>query len=133
MYDARDDRRTSPAAAQPSGEQNMPDDGHGSRILKIQKGRTRADSGRWCRVLLGFVACSGGWSAPLLAVARSDESQRVQFSRDNPPILADKCFQCHGPDAAQRQTELRLGLGNVAHAARDGRRAIVPGNLLPAN
>ena len=32
----------------------------------------------------------------------------VDFNRDVRPILADTCFQCHGPDAKQRKAELRL-------------------------
>ncbi len=35
-------------------------------------------------------------------------SAKLSFSRDIRPILADKCFKCHGPDAKQRKGKLRL-------------------------
>ena len=53
----------------------------------------------------------------------------VDFSRDILPLLSDNCFKCHGPDKANRQTELRLDKHESAVAAlASGLTAIVPGN-----
>jgi hypothetical protein len=57
----------------------------------------------------------------LLAVAALGFASRlnadpVDFNRDVRPILSDKCFACHGPDARVRKADLRLdtsdGLGD---------------------
>jgi hypothetical protein len=51
----------------------------------------------------------------------------VEFNRDIKPLLSDRCFPCHGPDAAKRKAGLRFDQESSAKADRDGRHAIVPG------
>lgn len=53
--------------------------------------------------------------------------ERVDFHREIRPILADVCYQCHGPDDAARQSELRLDKKESTFADLGGYRAIVPG------
>ncbi|MCA9262545.1 MAG: PSD1 domain-containing protein, partial [Planctomycetales bacterium] len=50
----------------------------------------------------------------------------VDFGRDVRPILSSHCITCHGPDAAERQGELRLDLER--HAKDPDSAAIVPGD-----
>jgi mono/diheme cytochrome c family protein len=53
----------------------------------------------------------------------------VEFNRDVRPILADKCFICHGPDAATKKVPFRLDREEFAKAdLSGGRHAIVEGN-----
>ncbi len=62
-----------------------------------------------------------------LPVAGAQEADGVDFSRDVLPILSDKCFVCHGPDAAEIGDDmLRLDSFEGASAERDGQKAIDP-------
>ncbi len=49
---------------------------------------------------------------------------KIEFNRDVRPILSDKCFFCHGPDAKKREADLRLDVRDVAVKAK----AIIPGD-----
>ncbi len=67
-------------------------------------------------------------TAIVLTPAPAREPPRLDFNRDVLPLLADRCFKCHGPDGAARKADLRLDDAVAAVAERDGVRAIVPGD-----
>ena len=45
--------------------------------------------------------------------------RQVEFNRDVRPILSDKCYSCHGPDAVPKKIPLRLD-SEAAAASRPG-------------
>jgi hypothetical protein len=51
---------------------------------------------------------------PLLALAIPLAAQTVDFQREIRPVLAENCFQCHGPDPATRMAGLRLDVKESA-------------------
>lgn len=56
--------------------------------------------------------------------------ETVSYNFHIRPIFSDKCFKCHGPDAAQRQASLRLDLADSAYLPlkeTKGAYALVPG------
>jgi Protein of unknown function (DUF1553)/Protein of unknown function (DUF1549)/Planctomycete cytochrome C len=67
--------------------------------------------------------------AILLAASsgRSATDAKLEYNRDVRPILSDKCFKCHGPDAQARKAELRLDVRESALALHDGVPPLVPG------
>lgn len=53
----------------------------------------------------------------------------VDYTYDVKPILSDRCFACHGPDANHQKADLRLDMAEVAYKkeAESGLKAIKPG------
>ena len=67
--------------------------------------------------------------AVLALIAGMSAAQEIEFNRDIRPILSDKCYTCHGPGVANRQTKLRFDTESAAKQDLGGRFAIVPGDL----
>src|SRR4051794_2567994 len=66
------------------------------------------------RTLLLFFAAAMLWADPLWA------NPSIDLNRDVRPILADKCFTCHGPDAASKHVPFRLDREDAARRALSG-------------
>jgi len=67
----------------------------------------------------GYWMC---FAALLLLVPSAGNCADISFNTRIRPILAEYCYQCHGPDAEQREADLRLDVEDAAKA-----EAIVPG------
>jgi hypothetical protein len=67
--------------------------------------------------------------AVLALIAGVSAAQEIEFNRDIRPILSDRCYTCHGPGVANRQTKLRFDTESAAKQDLGGRFAIVPGDL----
>src|SRR5688572_22266018 len=81
--------------------------------------------GRWlmrCR-LLGMAMFATVLCKPAFAA-----EPPVDFNREIRPLLAKKCFACHGPDDTHREAGLRLDQRDGAiEKLESGATAIVPG------
>jgi len=53
----------------------------------------------------------------------------IDFNQQIRPILSDKCFKCHGPDAKNQKSKLRLDSFENATKSHGGIVALVPGKL----
>ena len=67
----------------------------------------------------------------LSAVTASSAERPVDFNREVRPILSDRCYGCHGPDADKgRKAGLRLDeLAGATKKLKSGDIAVVPGDL----
>lgn len=77
----------------------------------------------WMLALVIAVAINGAAAVGICA-----EDTR-QFNRDVLPILADRCFACHGFDSSRREAGLRLDQRDGStRTLESGARAVVPGD-----
>ncbi len=79
-----------------------------------------------------YIILAGAGLFTLIESCKShrESDERISYNFDIRPILSDKCFACHGPDANKRQAGLRLDLESSAYAAlkeHPGAHAIIPG------
>jgi mono/diheme cytochrome c family protein len=78
-------------------------------------------------VVLALFAATGFWYEQTARGQQRSALSQIDFNRDIKPILSDKCFACHGPDAPNLKIHLRLDSEAAALAElRRGRRAVVP-------
>ena len=87
-----------------------------------------SDTPRGCIRVICFGLTAAFLSLAGLPAAGADRAgQRVEFNRDIRPILSDRCFTCHGPDATNRKTPLRFDSKESFYQDLGGRFAVVPG------
>ena len=71
--------------------------------------------GVWWVIIVFLTCCDGGYTPEEGALGSLPEV--IDYNFHVQPILSDKCYHCHGPDANTRKAELRLdtkeGLGNI--------------------
>jgi hypothetical protein len=87
------------------------------------RARTAVPAALACAMLLGLPAFFKA------AEGAETSDDRIDYNRDIRPILADKCYACHGPDSSHRESGLRLDRSESALKERSsGKAALVPGS-----
>ncbi len=83
-------------------------------------------------LLLSLAACST--SLPeTIQQASIDLPEQVDFNYHIKPILSDRCYKCHGPDANQRQADYRIDLAEGAFSTTNGEHSQTTYNLSANN
>ena len=75
--------------------------------------------GAWLIIAFAIVVADSG----LVSAGPAD----VDFNRDIRPILADTCYQCHGPDHNKLKADLRLDTREGLFRSADGSTVVVSG------
>ena len=76
---------------------------------------------RFYLLLVGFACMAMVGCSPELpeeiAAAYKELPDELDYNLHVKPILADKCFACHGPDKAKQKAGLRLDIAEFAFAS----------------
>ena len=68
------------------------------------------------------------WALGAFCGAAAEPAKGIDYNRQIRGILSDKCYKCHGPDAAERQAGFRLDQrASATGPAESGETPIVPG------
>ena len=80
----------------------------------------------FCCILIAFARCSTSLSDDV-TVAMETLPEQIDYNYHVKPILADRCYACHGPDENTRKAGLRLDVEQEAYASlASGNHAIIP-------
>ena len=83
-------------------------------------------------LVLFFGACTTSIPEEIKQAA-IDLPDQVDFNYHIKPILSDRCYKCHGPDANQRQADYRLDIAAGAFATTNGEHSQAAYNLSANN
>ncbi len=78
-----------------------------------------------------FVLCLSLFAVAIasLRAGATEPVSTANFARDVRPILANNCFHCHGPDAAERKADLRLDVWESVGDLRGAQAVVDSKNL----